>query len=135
MATWQQKYRVDWDTTNGRNRGAQRTVWEVLMEIERFNVKAKAEDQRAVAFGPGPGEGIRVSPPSSGLGLGDAFSASQRKILLCCAATSKDVRQTDHHGHPAWVKVELLAFAYCVAGCAERSYKNLHRVEVEGFCR
>ena len=28
-AKWQQKYRVDWDVTDGRNGGAQRTVWEM----------------------------------------------------------------------------------------------------------
>ena len=48
VAKWQPKYRVDWDTTDGRNGGAQGTVWDVLMEMERFNGKAKAEDQGAV---------------------------------------------------------------------------------------
>ena len=33
VAKWQQKYRVDWDATDGRKGGAQRTVWEVLVEI------------------------------------------------------------------------------------------------------
>ena len=32
VAKWQQKYRVDWDATDGRNGGAQQTVWEILME-------------------------------------------------------------------------------------------------------
>ena len=50
MAKWQQKCRVDWDATDGRNGGAQRTVWEVLMEMERFMGKAKEEDQGAVAL-------------------------------------------------------------------------------------
>ena len=50
VAKWQQKYRVDWDATDGRNGGAQRTVWEVLVEMERFNGKAKAEEQGAVAL-------------------------------------------------------------------------------------
>ena len=50
MAKWQQKYRVEWDAADGRNGGAQRTVWEVLMEMERFNGIAKAEDQGAVAL-------------------------------------------------------------------------------------
>ena len=50
MAKWQQKYRVDWDATDGRNGGAQRTVWEVLMDIERFNGRTKAEDRVAVAL-------------------------------------------------------------------------------------
>ena len=48
MAKWQQKYRVDWDATHGRDGGAQRTVWEVLMEMERFAGRAKAEDQALV---------------------------------------------------------------------------------------
>ena len=48
VAKWQ-KYCVEWDATDGRNGGAHRTVWEVLMEMERFNGKAEAEDQGAVA--------------------------------------------------------------------------------------
>ena len=37
VAKWQQKFRVDWAATDGRNGGAQRTVWEVLMEMESKN--------------------------------------------------------------------------------------------------
>ena len=44
------KYRVDWDATDGRNGGAQQTVWEILMEMERFSGRAKAEEHGAVAF-------------------------------------------------------------------------------------
>ena len=36
VAKWQQKCRIDWDATDGRNGGAQQTVWEVLMELERY---------------------------------------------------------------------------------------------------
>ena len=50
VATWQQKHRVDWDVTDGRNRGAQRTVWEVFMEMERSNGKAKEEEHGALAL-------------------------------------------------------------------------------------
>ena len=50
MAKWQLKYREDWDATDGRDGGAQRTVWEVLVDMERFNGKAKAEDQGAVVL-------------------------------------------------------------------------------------
>ena len=50
VAKWQQKYRVDWDATDGRNGGAQRTEREVLMEMERFDGRAKAEDRGAVAL-------------------------------------------------------------------------------------
>ena len=49
VSKWQQKYRVEWDASDGRNGGAQRTVWEVSMEMERLNGRAKAEDQGAVA--------------------------------------------------------------------------------------
>ena len=49
VAKWQQKFRVDWDATDGRNGGAQQTVWEILMEMDRFNGKAKEEDQGAFA--------------------------------------------------------------------------------------
>ena len=50
VATWQQKDLVEWDATGGRNGGAQRSVWEILMEMERFNGRAKAEEQGAVAL-------------------------------------------------------------------------------------
>ena len=50
VAKWQQKYRVEWDATDGRNGGAQHTLWEVLMEMKRFDGRAKAEDQGAVAL-------------------------------------------------------------------------------------
>ena len=49
VAKWQQKYRVDWDARDGRNGGAQQTVWEILVEMERFDVKTKEGDQGAVA--------------------------------------------------------------------------------------
>ena len=58
VAKWQKKYRVEWDATDGRNGGAQQTVWEILMEMERFNGKAKEEDQGALALVSGLGEGI-----------------------------------------------------------------------------
>ena len=50
MTKWQQKYRVDWDATDGRSGGAQQTVWEILMEMKIFNGNAKEKDQGAVAL-------------------------------------------------------------------------------------
>ena len=39
-AKWQQKYRVEWDATDGRHRGAQQTVWEILiMGKQKNNIK------------------------------------------------------------------------------------------------
>ena len=48
--------------------------------------------------------------------------------MMCSGAA------VDHHGHPARVKVELLASAYCVAGCAEECNKELSASEIEGLC-
>ena len=50
MVKWQQKYHVDWNATDGRNGGAQQTVWEILMEMEKFDGKAKEKDQGALAL-------------------------------------------------------------------------------------
>ena len=50
VANWQQKYRVGWDAADGRNGGAQATVWEVLMEMERYRYRAGKEDQGASAL-------------------------------------------------------------------------------------
>ena len=47
---WQQKNRVDWDSTDGRNGGAQQTVLDFLMEMERFKEKAQEEDQGALTL-------------------------------------------------------------------------------------
>ena len=61
VAKWPQKYRFEWDAADGRNGGAQRTVLEVLMEMEKFIGKAKSRRFRSSGPGAGPGEGFRVS--------------------------------------------------------------------------
>ena len=76
MAKWQQKFRMDWDAAGGRNGGAQQTVWEILMEMERLNGKAKEEDQGAA----GPCEGFWASQLSCGLGLGDALLLPKKDV-------------------------------------------------------
>ena len=63
-ATWQQKYR---DATDGRNGGAQQTLWEILLEKKRFNGKAKEEDQGALALVLDSAKGFER------VGLGDAL--------------------------------------------------------------
>ena len=80
VANWQQKYRVDRVATDGRN-GAQRTVWEVLMEMERLKQKNKE---------PWPWSwGIRLNGSVSvWCGPGRRSSASQGRSCGCCAATS-----------------------------------------------
>ena len=99
MAKWQQKCRVDWDATDGRNGGAQQTVWEFLMEMERFNGIAKEEDQGAVALVLDLAKAASVSA-SLWSGLGRRISVSQERSCECFAVISstrgeysaKDVR-------------------------------------------
>ena len=50
VAKWQIKYRVEWDATDGRNGGAQQTVWEILVEMESLKFQAGEKDQGAVAL-------------------------------------------------------------------------------------
>ena len=73
VAKWQQKYRVDWDATDGRNGGAQRTVLEILMEMERFKYRAGRRRFGSSGPGAGPREGLGAGQSSCGLGLGDAL--------------------------------------------------------------
>ena len=121
------KYRVDWDATDSRNGGAQRTVVEVLMEMKRINGRLKVEDRGAVALVLDLAKAFeRVSLPV--VWAWATHFCFPRKILrvLCGYFEPSAVRRMcggaahGHHGHPAWVKVELLAPTYSA--------------EVEGFC-
>ena len=49
VANWHQRHRIEWDAIDGRNGGAQRTVWEMLMEMESCKYRAGEEDLGAVA--------------------------------------------------------------------------------------
>ena len=80
VAKWQQKYRVDWDATDGRSGGAQQTVWEILLEMERFNGKAQEEDQGALVLGFGLDQGFRARQPPCGLGVGDSLQLHQEGL-------------------------------------------------------
>ena len=50
MMKWQQRYQIGLDAIDGRNGGAQRTVWEILMEMERFKCRAGEKILRAVSL-------------------------------------------------------------------------------------
>ena len=102
VAKWQQKYRVDLDPTDGRNGGAQQTVLEILMEMERFYGKVKKKRIKELQ----PWFWIWRRHLSGSVfvwcGLGQRTSASQGRSCECCAGTSstrgvyssKDVRQS-----------------------------------------
>ena len=108
VAKWQQQYRVDWDATDGRNGGAQRTVWEILMEMERFNGKPKEEDQGAVALV---------------LALAKAFERVSVLVVWAWAThfsfPRKILRVLCGFFFVPGSKWSLLAIAHCVAGCIE----------------
>ena len=120
MAKWQQKYRVDWDATDGRNGGAQRTVCEVLMEMERFYGRAKAEDRGAVAMVQDHAKAFeRVSLLV--VWAWTTHISFPRKILrvLCGYFEHQRPRAVrsmrvgvspDRHGHLARVQVEFVCF-------------------------
>ena len=80
MAEWQHNFRFDWDATHGRTGGAERTVWEILLEIERFKYQAGEQDQGAEFRGPGCGESLGAGLSSSGLGLSIACRFSQEDL-------------------------------------------------------
>ena len=45
LRAWQERHRIGWDATDGRNGGAGRTVWETLLEMERFDCRPGEMDQ------------------------------------------------------------------------------------------
>ena len=120
VAKWQQKYRVEWDATDGRNGGAQRTVWEVLMEMERFNGNAKKEDQGSVAMV---------------LDLAKAFGRVSVLVVWAWATRRMCGRAAaDHHGHPARVQVELLALRIVLQDALSEVIKNYSPLKLWVFC-
>ena len=47
---WQEGHRVGWDAADGRNGGAERTAWETLLEVERFDYRTRAMGQGAITL-------------------------------------------------------------------------------------
>ena len=73
VAKWQQRCRIKWDASDGRNGGAQRTVWEILLEMERFNNRAEEEYFGSSGLGPGLDQGFQACQSHCGVGVGDAL--------------------------------------------------------------
>ena len=133
VAKWQLKCRVDWDATSGRNGGAQQTVWEILLETDRFNGGANEEDQGALALVLDVAKAVELVSLPVVWAWATHFS-SQGRYCECCAGTLSTRRGCSLKDVQPRVQVELFAVAYCVARCIERRYKKLPCVEVEGFC-
>ena len=137
VAKWQYKYRIGWDATDGRKGGAQRTVWEILLVMERFKYQTGEKDQ---SLGLGFGGSFRVCQSPSGMGLGDAFQLSQKEFAGAGTSSTSGVfsskgawRSRSRPLRPFSHEVELLASAHCVAGRTEWSYTILSASKIEGF--
>ena len=125
MAKWQQKYRVDWDATDVRNGGAQRAVWEILLEMEKFKHKAGRKRPQSGSSGLGSGKAFQRVSLVVVWAWATHFTSRERACGALCGYFEHQksaVRRMsggaapDHHGHLARVEVELLASAHCFAG-------------------
>ena len=90
---------------DGRNGGADRTVWEMLLEMERKNSRQE-KSSRSDRFGLGSGDSFRVGKSSSGVGLGDAFHFPRKILRVLWGVLRAGVFSLN----------ELLAITYCIAG-------------------
>ena len=126
VTKWQQKCRMDWDATDGRNGGAQQTVLEILMEMGRFHGKAKEEHQGAVALVLHLAKAFELVSFLVVWVWATHFSFPRMILrVLCGHFEARTVRRMpggaapDHVGHLTRVQVELFASADCIAGCVE----------------
>ena len=129
VTRWQERHRVGWDATDGRNGGVERTVWEALLEMNRFDYRAAEKDQGTITWVLDFDQCNRARQSPSCAGLGDTFQLHQEYFVCavrvlripaeCAVRRMRGGAAPDHHRHSPWVKVELLALARCVAGRSE----------------
>ena len=50
VSRWQQRHRVGWDAPDVRNGGAERIMWETLVEMEGFDHRAGETEPRAITL-------------------------------------------------------------------------------------
>ena len=105
----------------------QRTVWEILMEMESFKIPGGRRRSGSSGLGLGPGEGFRASQPPCGVGQGDALQPPKQDIAcdmrvlrasdassvgrVRCGAASRLSTAISPR-----VEVELLVHSCCAAG-------------------
>ena len=124
MMKWQQRYRIEWDATDGRNGGAQRTVWDILMDIERYKYRAGEEDLGAVAL-------ERVSFPRKILRVLCGYFEHQRRAQFeGCVA---EPLQTITAILPGF-KWSCLLLRIVLQDALSEVMNKLPSAEVEGLC-
>ena len=112
--------------TDGHDGGAERTVRETLLQMERFNCHAGETDQGAVALVLELAKAFdRVSLPVV-WAWATHFNFPRQFLCVPCGYFEIQRRvqfegcaEPHHHGNSPWVKVELLAPAHCAAGRTE----------------
>ena len=144
VAKWQQKNRVDWDSTRGRN-GAQQTVWEIVLEMERFKYRAGEEELGAVSLVLDLAKAFeRVSLPV--VWAWATHFSFPRKILRVLCRYFEHLRRVQFKGCVAeplrTITVILpgstwscLLLRIVVQDALSEVSKNLPSTEVEGLCR
>ena len=119
VVKWQQTYRVEWDATDDRNGGAQRTEREKIKELWPWSwTWRRPSSEAAFSF---PRMFLRV--------LCGFFEHERRVQFEGCAAEPL----LSLNGHSARIQVQLCVIENCVAGCAEGGHKNFPSFEVEVF--
>ena len=123
VAKWRHKYRIEWDATDERDGGADRTVWETLLRMERFSYHAGERDQGAIALVLDLVKAFdRVSLPvvsawATHFKFSHDYFACAMRVLRAPAegAVRRMCGRTalDHHSRSPSVNVELLAPTRC----------------------
>ena len=111
------------DATDGRNGGALRTVWEILLEMEKFKCQAGEKDHGTVALVLDLAKAFeRVSLPVAWI-WATHFGFPRKILRVLCGYFEHQKRvqfegsggaAPDHYGHSTRVEVELFAFPHCV---------------------
>ena len=128
VVKWHQKYRVDWDATDGRNGGPSKRCGKFC-----WRRKKSIGKQREKIKGLWPWAWTWRRPSSESVcsvGLGDALqlpeedTAGAMRVLrapeVSAVRRMRGGAAPDHHGFFARVQVELLASStYCGGGCTE----------------
>ena len=111
----------------------------LLMEMERFDGKAKEGEQGAVALVLDLAKAFERVSLRRGVGLGNALQLP--KEVLAVAVRVLSSTRGECSSKDAWQSRSgpsrlfcLPVFACCTARCAERSHKNLSIFEAGGFC-
>ena len=118
MEKWRERerHRVQWDATDGRNGGAERTAWETMLEMERFDCGESEMIQGAIMLV------LDLAKAFKRVSLRATYSNFSRMILRVLCGYLERQRKLqfgrlrsgtapNNHGHPPRLQMELFAAA------------------------